>query len=653
MLEALSQAFFSIISWQHFIFLFSGVLLGLVIGVLPGLGGIAGLSLLLPFTYGLDPISGLALMVGVIAVIPTSDTFTSVLMGIPGSTASQATVLDGFPLAQEGKAASALGAAFSSSLFGGLVGAIFLTFFILFARQLILSFRTPELLLLTLFGFSMVGVLAGKNFLKGLVSALVGVLVGTVGSAPAQGSERLTFGSWYLSDGISLVAIGLGIFALPEIIQLVRKNQSISAKGELSTGWLEGFALWWKNKYLSIRCAVIGTFVGMIPGLGGSVVDWIAYGHTMQTTKDKSNFGKGEIRGVIGPESSNNAKEGGGLVPTLLFGIPGSGSMAIFLGGMVLIGLEAGPEMIRQELNTTYTIVWSLAIANVFGAGLCLILSNYIAKLTTIRFPLIFPFMILVISFATFQSKQTSWDLVALVFITLLGIFMKRFDWARPAFLIGFVLSDQAETYTYQLTQFIQFQGWGYLVSKTSIILTVILLVSMVLSYFTFRQKNYKLVKFSFKEKLPQVIFTGLMLLFAIMIFVDAILIHTLIDKIFPLILSAVGIFFTAILLCKILISQKGTFLVDEELKVPSKSMWLAFSWLIFLLVTTWIIGLFLAQILFFLVFLHYKGKIALRYNLLYSGLSSAGLLFLAYILRRDFPPGLLQLFFDLPWPIR
>ena len=654
MTEALQQALSNILALQHFPFLAGGVLLGLVIGVLPGLGGIAGLSLLLPFTYGLNPIAGLALMVGVIAVIPTSDTFTSVLMGIPGSSASQATVLDGFPLAKQGKAATALGAAFSSSLFGGLVGAVFLTIFIQFARPLILSFRTPELLLLTFFAFSMVGVLAGKNFLKGILSTLIGVLVGSIGSAPAQGSERLTFGNWYLSDGISLVAIGLGIFALPEIIHLVRGNESIAASGKLSSGWREGYKSWWKNKYLSIRCAVIGTFVGVIPGLGGSVVDWISYGHTVQTTKDKSNFGKGEIRGVIGPESSNNAKEGGGLVPTLLFGIPGSGSMAIFLGGMALVGLEAGPQMIRQELDTTYTIVWSLALANILGAGLCLLFSNHIAKLTTIRFSIIFPFMVLVITFACFQSKQTSWDLLALFVITILGIFMKRFDWPRPAFIIGFVLADQAEVYTYQLTQFIQFQGWSYLVSPTSIALALLLATSIILSYFTFRKKNNELIDFfNFKKKNPQIIFTTLMLLFSIVVFINVIGIFTLIDKIFPLIISSLAIFFGVILLLQTCLKKQGSFLVDEELGKSTKDLWRAFSWLIFLLIATWILGLFLAQILFFVCCLYYKAKLAWKYNILYTAMSSTGLLFLAYILQRDFPPGLLQNLFDLPWPLR
>ena len=414
-LPALNEAFALIFTLEQIGWLVVGVLLGLSVGVFPGLGGIAGLSLVLPFLYGMDPVSGLAMMVGLVAVIPTSDTFASVLMGIPGSSASQATVLDGFPLARNGQAARALAAAFTSSLFGGLFGAVILTFFIIIARPIVLAFGIPELLMLTILGFSMVGVLAGRSLLKGLVAAGLGMAFGAIGEAPAQGSPRMDFGSWYLQDGFQLVIVGLGIFAIPEIISLLRQNRAISKDSTLGAGWMDGIRDWWKAKWLSLRCASIGVIVGVIPGLGGSVVDWIAYGHTVQTTRDKSTFGKGEIRGVIGPESSNNAKEGGGLVPTLLFGIPGSGSMAVFIGGLILLGHEAGPQMVTTDLPLTYTVVWSLALANVIGAGLCLGLSGSIARLTTIHFPLLVPFLFMMIAFAAFQSKQTLWDLAALV----------------------------------------------------------------------------------------------------------------------------------------------------------------------------------------------------------------------------------------------
>jgi TctA family transporter len=469
-------------------FLVLGVLLGLSVGVFPGLGGIAGLSLVLPFIYGMEAVSGLALMVGLVAVIPTSDTFASVLMGIPGSSASQATVLDGFPLAKKGEAARALSAAFASSLFGGLLGACFLTFFILIARPIVLAFGLPEMLMITTLGLSMVAILAGRIPLKGVAAACMGLMVGTIGEADAGGSLRMaTYDIPYLTDGLKLVVVGMGIFAIPEIVSLLRQDRAIARDAKLGAGWLQGVRDWWKNLWLSIRCSLIGVIVGVIPGLGGSVVDWIAYGHTVQTTSDKKGFGSGEIRGVIGPESSNNAKEGGGLVPTLIFGIPGSGSMAIFLGGLALLGYDAGPQLITNNLDITYTTVWSLALANVVGAGLCIALSPAIARLTTIRFTLLAPFLFMMITFAAFQSGQSLGDLVALFAVGLLGIFLRRFDWSRPAFLIGFVLSTQAENYSFQAYQIAMSKfrigtgtGLEYIFSPIVLVLIVITVISIV-----------------------------------------------------------------------------------------------------------------------------------------------------------------------------
>ena len=433
-LPALADAWALILQPVVLGYLVLGVVMGLAVGVFPGLGGIAGLSLLLPFMFGMEPVLGLALMIGMVAVVPTSDTFSSVLMGIPGSSASQATVLDGFPLARKGQAARALSAAFTASLFGGLVGAVFLTLFIVVARPLVLAFGLPEMLMISILGLSMVAVLAGRVALKGLAAAGLGMLIGTIGVADAGGSLRMaSYDFPYLTDGLQLVIVGLGIFAVPEIVSLLRQDRSIAKDAALGAGWMDGVRDWFANKWLSVRCSLIGVVVGVIPGLGGSVVDWIAYGHAVQTTKDKSQFGKGEIRGVIGPESSNNAKEGGGLVPTLLFGIPGSGSMAIFIGAIALLGsgdIEVGPAMLRDNLDITYSIVWLLALANVVGTLLCIGVSGGIAKLTTIRFTYLAPFLFMLIAFAAFQSGQNFEDILALFAIGLIGIFLRRFDWS-------------------------------------------------------------------------------------------------------------------------------------------------------------------------------------------------------------------------------
>ena len=476
MVDALIAALATVASGADFLHLMIGVFLGLIVGVLPGLGGIVGLSLCLPFLYGMEPVSALAMLVGLVAVIPTSDTFTSVLMGIPGSTASQATVLDGFALSKQGEAARALGAAFSASLFGGLFGAAVLTGFVLIARPVILAFGSAELFMLAVLGLSMVGVLAGRSLPKGLAACGFGLLAGSVGGAPATGEFRMSFEVTYLMDGFPLVIVGLGMFAFPEIIDLARKNRAISDTARLGAGWMQGLGDTIRHKWLCLRCAAIGCLVGVLPGLGGSVVDWIAYGHVVQTAPDKPRFGKGDIRGVIAPESANNAKEGGGLVPTLLFGIPGSASMAVFLGGMILIGLEPGPSMVGRELDIAYTIVWSLVLANVAGAGACLFISPLVARLTIIPYAYLAPFMIMVICFAAFQASRDLYDLMALLGLGLLGVTMKRFGWPRPAFLIGFVLADNAETYLYQA---VQFYDWAFLSRPGVLIIAAITLVSV------------------------------------------------------------------------------------------------------------------------------------------------------------------------------
>ena len=359
------QALQTLLAPSHLMFLFLGVILGLIVGILPGLGGIAGLSVLLPFVFGMDASDALAMMIGLLAPTATSDTFPSVLMGIPGTSASQATVVDGFPMAKRGEGARALGAAFTASMFGGIFGAIVLTLSVFAARPIILAMGFGEQLLLVILALSMIGMLTGTSALKGLATCCLGLLLGSIGTAPATGEFRLVMDSIYLSDGIPIVIVGLGMFAMPEIIDLLRRSTRISERAELGHGWIKGFkdvvTHWW----IVLRCSVLGCIIGALPGLGGSVVDWIAYGHVIQTTKHRERYGTGDVRGVLAPESANNAKEGGALIPTLLFGIPGSGSMAILLGGFILIGIEPGVTMLTQHLDLTYTMIWSLALGNI------------------------------------------------------------------------------------------------------------------------------------------------------------------------------------------------------------------------------------------------------------------------------------------------
>ncbi len=650
-------------------YLILGVVMGLAVGVFPGLGGIAGLSLLLPFMFGMDPILGLALMIGMVAVVPTSDTFASVLMGIPGSSASQATVLDGFPMAKKGEAARALSAAFASSLFGGLVGAMFLTVFILIARPIVLAFGLPEMLMITVLGLSMVAVLAGRIPLKGLAAAGLGIMVGTIGEADAGGSLRMaTYDIPYLTDGLQLVIVGLGIFAIPEIVSLLRQDRSIAKGASLGSGWMEGVKDWFANRWLSVRCSIIGVVIGVIPGLGGSVVDWIAYGHAVQTTKDKTNFGKGEVRGVIGPESSNNAKEGGGLVPTLLFGIPGSGSMAIFIGAVALLGsgdIEVGPNMLKSNLDITYAIVWLLALANVVGTILCIAASGGIAKLTTIRFTYLAPFLFMLISFAAFQSGQNFEDVLALAAIGLIGIFLRRFDWSRPAFLIGFVLSNPVEKFTNQAFQIASFRfrkgfdvGMEYLFSPIVIILIVITVVSVV---FGIRQAKSIMAEGEVKSgsKRAPVVFLLVVIGYLVAALINANMIpdYNMTDKVIPLAIGGFALVCCLILLVQMMRLPEGdTIFADKEVAGEDADapygLWSTLAWFAGLIIGTYFVGFILALVGFLVAFLRVRAGSSWSKTLLLSACGIAFMCFMAGALNRDFPPGLLQDAVDLPWPL-
>jgi len=666
---ALVDAFGWILNPTVLAFLVLGVVMGLAVGVFPGLGGIAGLSLLLPFMFGMDPVLGLALMIGMVAVVPTSDTFASVLMGIPGSSASQATVLDGFPMAKKGEAARALSAAFSASLFGGLVGAAFLTVFILVARPIVLEFRTPEMLMITIFGLSMVAILAGRVPLKGLAAAGLGMMIGTVGEGDSAGALRMaTYDTPYLADGLKLVIVGLGIFAIPEIVALLRRDRSIAEGAVLGAGWLRGVRDWFANIWLSVRCSMIGVAVGVIPGLGGSVVDWIAYGHSVQSTKDRSRFGHGEIRGVIGPESSNNAKEGGGLVPTLLFGIPGSGSMAIFIGAIALLGsgdIEVGPAMLRDNLDITYAIVWLLALANVVGTLLCIAASGGIAKLTTIRFTLLAPFLFMLISFAAFQSGQNLMDLVALFAIGLIGILLRRFDWSRPAFLIGFVLADPAETFANQAVQIASFrfkkglaEGLEFIFSPIVIVLLIVTIISIVVGL---RQARNIMVEGDVQSgsKRAPMIFAAALLAYVLAAFTDAWTIpasqHA--DRIFPMFVGAVTIVALVLLIVQMTRrDETDAVFADKEASGEDSEaphgLGATLAWFAGLLILTSLVGFILALAAFLVAFFRVRAAATWPRTLALSIAGIAFMCLMAWVLNRDFPPGLLQAHATLPWPL-
>jgi len=462
MLHAAVQALFLVLEPMRLLIMAGGVLLGLSLGVIPGLGGVVGLAILIPFTYSMDGPSSFALLLGMASVTTVSDLIPAVLFGVPGTVGAAATVMDGHALAKKGQAAQAFGAGYAASLIGGIFGAVLLAVAIPVLRPVALHLASPELLSFCIFGLSMVAVLSGRAPLKGLTAAGLGLMLAMIGADSQTGTQRWTFDTFYLWDHLPLVPLTLGIFAVPELADLAVRRAPIAAGagGTISiAGQWQGFREAVRHWKLVLRCSALGAMLGAVPGVGSAVIDWIAYGHAVRTEKNPETFGQGDIRGVIAAEASNNAKEGGHLLPTIAFGVPAGASMALLLSAFLMHGFVPGPEMLTKHLDITYSIMWTLTLAHVLGAGICLCASGIFSRLATVRPGILVPLVLSVVLLGAYEGSQSSGDLIALVLFGAVGWVMKRLGWPRPPLILGYVIGGLFERYLFISTQIFG-AGW-------------------------------------------------------------------------------------------------------------------------------------------------------------------------------------------------
>jgi TctA family transporter len=625
--------------------------MGLALGAIPGLGGLVGLAILLPFTFDMDPYMAFAIMIGLIAVTSTSDTIPSVLFGVPGTSAAQATILDGHPMAKRGEAGRAFGAAYTASLIGGVFGALVLAISIPILRPIVLAFGSPEFFMMGILGISMVAVLSGNAPVKGLIAGGLGLAIGMIGMDPQTGIIRWAFGALYLWDGIPLVPVALGIFAIPEIVDLVIKGTRIAdVPKEALKGVLVGIKDAFRHRFLLLRCAAVGVWVGFMPGLGASVVDWFAYGHAMQTEKGaRESFGKGDVRGVIAPESANNSKEGGALIPTIAFGVPGSASMALLLGAMTIQGLTPGSAMLTKHLDVTYTMIWSLAIANIFGAGICLLFTNTLAKIALVRIHLLAPLVIAVVFLASFQASAHYGDLWSLLFFSLVGWFMKRFGWPRPPVILGLVLSKLIENYLYiSVSRY----GAAWLLRPIVIVIMLLTIASLVYGFRMTRRSTEATKRASIGFKFN---FASLFTLFFFVIFAVGIFTANewqIQARLFPWVVGIPALILCAGQLFSDLFVRQEAGGADDALgfmdlpvdrSVPVSTVISravnTFGWIIGLFATIWLIGFVVSVPLFVLLYLAFQARERAWIGVAYC----IGML--AFII------GVFHVILSVPWP--
>ncbi len=455
MLEALLQGLVAVLQWNALSFMLIGVAVGFWVGLLPGLGGATTLALLLPFVYNMAPVQAFAFLLGMHSVTATTGDITSILFGIPGEGTTAASILDGHAMAKKGEAGRALGASLMSSLIGALVGALALALAIPVVRPLVLTFGSPELFMVAILGIASIASLSGRGprgMVRGFLAGCLGLFFSAVGSDPQAANLRYTFGTLYLWEGLGLVPVLVGFFAIPEIVDLAVRGTSIAGKASVGriSGVLEGVKDVFRHFWLTIRCSLVGTWIGVLPGLGGAVAQWMAYAHAVQSAKDatyRERFGKGDVRGVIGPGAANNSKEGGDLIPTVAFGVPGSSSMAILLGGFFLVGLVPGPDMLTKHLSVTFSMVWTIILANIITVAASFAFLNRLAGLTAIRASLLIPFLLLLVFLGAYTNNNNIGDLVVMLSFGMLGYFMVRYRWPRAPLVLGLVLGDIAERY--------------------------------------------------------------------------------------------------------------------------------------------------------------------------------------------------------------
>ena len=434
-----------------------GFLIVLPIAVISGLkpgGGVPVFVILLGLTSHLDPWIVVCVAIFYKAASDLMEPVPSILLGIPGGRSAQATVLDGYPMAQKGLAGVAIGASYTCNLIGGVFGALVLLALLPFARQLILIFGSAEFFLLTMIGVMTVAVVSAGAFIKGLLTGGLGIAIAMIGYSAIGGDIRATFGLNYLYDGVPLGPLVVGLFAIPEAVALVVGGKPIAggrvdqllkeADRDVWRGIVEGF----RHFRLMIQSSAIGTAIGIMPGLGAPVAHWISYAVARNTEKGAhQTFGKGDVRGVIASDAPNSSADGGELFPTLAFGIPGTAGMSIMIAIFVLCGFTPGYSMMTNHLDVVVALVYVLMIANTLTVPIVMLFAPYLARLTLANPAVLAPIVIWVAMLAAYMTTNSVADLAVVLIFAVLGLFMKAYGWPRPPILIAVALGEVMEKY--------------------------------------------------------------------------------------------------------------------------------------------------------------------------------------------------------------
>lgn len=435
-----------VLQWEPMLFLIVGVVAGIVVGAIPGLTTTMSIALLLPFTFVLDPLNGMTLLLGIYFATVYSGSVPAILLRMPGTPASAATLLDGFPMTQQGKGGKALMISLVASVAGGLVGGVLLLFFAPTLAQYALKFGPAEFFMLSVFALALIASMSEGNMVKGLLSGLLGLLIATVGIDPIGGYARFTFGNSDLLAGLGFIPVLIGLFGVAEALTRFENAASTKKAVPLTPG---SYKLTWKEMRkltpAALYSSLIGFVVGVLPGTGGDIGSFVAHNEVKRVTRDKSRFGKGDMRGVTAAEAANNASVPGSIAPTLVLGIPGNSAAAVLMGALTVHGLQPGPQLFTGSGDLVYAIFWALIIIPVVMLIAGLLGIRVWGQITRIPTRYLWPAILALSAVGAFAVRGTIVDVIVMVGAGVLGYVMIKNGFPPAPLVIGLIVGPLAE----------------------------------------------------------------------------------------------------------------------------------------------------------------------------------------------------------------
>lgn len=436
----------NVLNIQVILILLLGIISGIAIGSLPGLTATMGVALVLPITFGMEPVTGILLLIGVYFGSVYGGSLTAILINTPGTPASAATAMDGYAMSKKGLAHKALTISTLSSAIGGIISVIVL---ILVAPQLAnfaLKFSAPETFALAVFGISIISSISGKSMVKGLMAGILGLLIATIGIDPMGGFPRFTFGNMNLANGLNLIPVMIGLFAASEAFKSMEdifSKQNLDIKVEkVKLKWVE-----FKSLIITIlRSAGIGTFIGMIPGAGGDITSFVAYNEAKRFSKNKEEFGNGAMKGVAAPEAANNSVTGGAMIPLLTLGIPGDAVTAVLLGALMVQGLQPGPLLFQNNGPIVYTLFVGMLLANIFILFIGLFGIKYFTKILSVPKSILSPLILVLCVVGSYALNNNYFDVIVMFIAGVIGYFMVKQEFPVSPVILGLILGPLMES---------------------------------------------------------------------------------------------------------------------------------------------------------------------------------------------------------------